>query len=658
MHIIIIINKIISFINKLTKSLYSGKLLPKKEGPYMRKLFTRLNTELFFVVTSVVLLITAIILNFTILPDIDGNVALPLVILYAISFLLGGFFKAKEGVEDTIKDKSLNVEILMIIAAVSAFVIGNPLEAALLIMIFAISGLLETFAHNKSQKELTSLLKISPELATLYKDGEETVVSINDLQIGDTVIVKVGDAIPVDGKITKGQTAINQAAITGESMPVNKQENDEVFAGTYNLNSAILVEITVSPDQFVVNKIIKLVSDAQENQGKQQTRIEKIEKWYVYFVLLLALGFMIIPPLLGVWSWNQAFYRGTVVLVVGSPCALMASIAPTMLSTLSNAARSRVLIKGGKYLEDLSNINVVVFDKTGTITEGKPAVIEVLINPEHDKQTVLDVVYSMEKHSNHALAYAITSHLEKDATYTSYEVQEVPGKGMTLKIDDKIYKIGRFEHKSSDAVTPKMKDCQNQGHSIVQIILNDELIGCISLIDKLRPNVKQMVKKLKQQNILPVLLTGDNEATAQAIAKQSGIDIIIAGALPHEKSDHVKALQAKYGKVMMVGDGINDAPALAIADIGAAMGSGTDVSLETADIIFMNNKLEHIDKIFRISKANQRIIYQNVIFSLAVILMLLSFNVFGLVNLPFGVVAHEGSTILVILNGLRMLYKK
>src|SRR5690554_2340564 len=254
----------------------------------MKKLLTRLNIELCFVVTSIILLIVAIILNFTVLPNIEKTVQTPVVILYAVSFLLGGFFKAKEGIEETIENKSLNVEILMILAAVSAFVIGNPLEAALLIMIFAISGLLETFAHNKSQKELTSLLKISPELATLYKDGVETVVSINDLQIGDIVIVKVGDAIPVDGKITKGQTAINQAAITGESMPVSKVEDDDVFAGTYNLNAAIIVKITVSPDEFVVNKIIKLVSDAQENQGKQQTRVEKIEKWYVYLVLLLA----------------------------------------------------------------------------------------------------------------------------------------------------------------------------------------------------------------------------------------------------------------------------------------------------------------------------------------------------------------------------------
>lgn len=622
------------------------------------KIFNRLSTELYFVITSVVLLIVAVVLNFTVLRDINGVVQTPLVILYALSFMLGGFFKAKEGIEETIEHKSLNVEILMIVAAIAAFIIGNPLEAALLIMIFAISGLLETFAHNKSQKELTSLLKLSPELATLYNDGNETIVSINDLNVGDVVIVKVGDAIPVDGVIIRGQTAINQAAITGESMPVNKKEHDTVFAGTYNLNSAILVKIAVSPDEFVVNKIIKLVSEAQNNQGKQQTRIEKIEKWYVYFVFLLAIGFMVLPPLLGIWNWSDAFYRGTVVLVVGSPCALMASIAPTMLSTLSNAARNRILIKGGKYLEDLSQISAVVFDKTGTITEGKPSVIEIFIDPKYNEQEILNIVYSMEKHSNHSLAFAITNHLEKDATYTGYKVNEIPGQGMSLTLDNNTYKLGRFEHNNTSETSKRMIACQNDGHSIVQIILNDELIGCIALSDQLRPNVKSMISKLKKQNITPILLTGDNEATAKAIAKQANIDIIIAGALPHEKSAHIKSLQSKYGKVMMIGDGINDAPALAIADIGAAMGSGTDVSLETADVIFMNNKLEYIDKLFRISKANQNIIYQNVIFSILVILMLLSFNIFGLVNLPIGVVAHEGSTILVVLNGLRMLGKK
>ena len=367
---------------------------------------------------------------------------------------------------------------------------------------------------------------------------------------------------------------------------------------------------------------------------------------------------MIFPPLFNIWSWDQAFYRGTVVLVVGSPCALMASVAPTMLSTLSNAARSRVLMKGGKYLEDLSKISVVVFDKTGTITEGKPVVVDALIDEAYNKQNILDVVYSMEKLSNHPLASAITSYLEKDGTYTPSEVTEIPGKGMSHTVGLDNYKVGKFEHTDSITITPKMMESQNNGHSIVQIILNETLIGYISLVDKLRPDVKTMIQKLKKQNVLPVLITGDNYATAQTIAHAAGIDTFIADALPHEKSDHIKALQMSYGKVMMVGDGINDAPALAIADIGAAMGSGSDVSLETADIIFMNNKLENIDKVFRLAKGNQRIIYQNIIFSLVVILTLLSFNFLGFVNLPFGVIAHEGSTILVILNGLRMLIKK
>ena len=624
----------------------------------MKKLLTRLNIELCFVVTSIILLIVAIILNFTVLPNIGKTVQTPVVILYAVSFLLGGFFKAKEGIEETIENKSLNVEILMILAALSAFVIGSPLEAALLIMIFAVSGLLETFAHNKSQKELTSLLNLSPEQATLYEDGKETIVFVNQLKVGDQVIVKVGDAIPVDGKIIRGQTAINQAAITGESMPVNKVEDDEVFAGTYNLNSAIIVEVTTSPDQFVVSKIVALVKDAQDNQGRQQTRVEKIEKWYVYIVILLALGFMLIPATLGYWTWTESFYRGTIVLVVGSPCALMASIAPTMLSTLSNAARKRVLIKGGKYLENLSQIKVVVFDKTGTITEGKPVVVDIQVDKSLERQAILDIVFSVEKQSNHALANAITIHLEKESTYHPYQVEEIPGFGMTTKIGKDTYKIGKFEHTSSATISSLMTASQGKGNSIVQIIKNDELIGFISLIDKLRPNVKQVVVQLKNEGIIPILITGDNLATAQAIAKSAAIDHVIADALPHEKSKYIKDLQAKYGKVMMVGDGINDAPALAIADIGVAMGSASDISLETSDIVFMNNRLENIHHLLRISKSNQQIIYQNVIFSIGVILTLLTLNFIGQVNLPLGVVAHEGSTILVILNSLRMLRKK
>ncbi|MBN3490162.1 cadmium-translocating P-type ATPase [Acholeplasma equirhinis] len=580
------------------------------------------------------------------------------VTVYGVAFLLGGFFKAKEGIEETIENKALNVEILMILAAISAFLIGNPSEGALLIMIFAVSGILEGYATNKSKKELTNLLNISPDHATLYKDGEETVVDVSELKVGDQVIVKVGDSIPVDGKIIRGKSSINEAAITGESMPVLKDLNDTVYAGTFNLTSPILIEITTSPEDFVVSKIINLVKDAQENQGKRQSLLSRIEKWYVYSVIALAISWLLIPSSFGWLPWEEAIYRATVVLVVGSPCALMASVAPSMLSALSNAARHRILIKGAYHLETLSTIKAVVMDKTGTITEGTPTVVEFEIDKSYNEKDIYDIVYSMEKLSSHPLASAITSYLEDKATYTPSKVTEEPGHGMTLKLGNNTYKVGKFEYIHSHLLSPKLVTAQEKGYSIVHIILNDQLVGYIALNDNLRPGIKKMIERLKSQGIKPILLTGDNEKTAKTIANLAGIDEVIFNALPHEKKKYVDEVKAKYGPTFMVGDGINDAPALASADIGASMGSGTDLSIETADIIFMNNNLDNIPKLLHLAKENQKIILQNMLFSTLVIFLLLVFNVFIKIPLPFGVVAHEGSTILVILNGLRMLIKK
>lgn len=610
--------------------------------------------EIISVGVAIVLIATAFALQNTILFETHWVV----IGLFAVSFMIGGFSKAKEGILETIAHKSLNVEVLMILAAVSAFLVGNPSEGALLIIIFSISGILEGYASAKSKKELTALLNISPDDATLYADGVETVVSVKTLKINDIVLVKVGDSIPVDGIIIRGKSSINQAAITGESMPVVKDVNDIVYAGTFNLSAPIIIKITVDPKDFVVSKIINLVKDAQENQGVKQSFIEKIEKWYVYFVILLAVSFMFIPPLFNLLSWQEALYRGTVVLVVGSPCALMASIAPSMLSTLSNAARNRILIKGANHLETLADIKVVVLDKTGTITEGRPTVIEFQIDNPYNKQEIMDVVYSMEKLSTHPLATSITDYLSDKATYTPSKVTEEPGHGMTLKLGNDTYKVGKFDFTHSHFLSPKLIQAQEKGHSIVHIVLNDQLIGYISLYDALRDGIHEMITALKEKGIKPVLLTGDNEKTALSIASQAGIDEVIFNALPQDKKEHVDRLKNKYGKVLMVGDGINDAPALAAADIGASMASGTDLSIETADVIFMNNNLFNISKLLRLAKSNQAIIYQNIFFSVGLIILLLITNVFGFIQLPTGVIAHEGSTILVILNSLRMLLKK
>ncbi len=579
------------------------------------------------------------------------------ILLFGLSFAIGGFAKAKEGVLATINNKSLNVEILMILAALGAFFVGNYSEGAILILIFSISGVLESYATSKSEKELTSLLKLAPKTAILYNDGDEKEVEIENLNIGDQVIVKVGQQMPVDGVIIKGSTSLDQSPITGEFVPVEKNIDDEVFAGSINLEQTVIVKTTKNPKESVVQKIIDFVEEAQNNKTDSQSLIDKIEKYYVYFVILFAAAFMIFPPIFNWLPASEAFRRGIVVLVVGSPCALVASITPAMLASLSNAARKRILIKGGKKLEDMIGIKSVVFDKTGTITTGVPKVVEIETISGFDIEEVKRVVYSIEKQSNHPLAKSVVSHLKDMEEISDIETHEVSGRGMEANYKNDSWKIGRFDAHATEHCSRKLKSAMSKGHSIVNIIKNDEIIGYIALSDTMRDHVNDVMKALLKLNITPVLLTGDHEDTAKMIAAEAGIEHYEANCMPEDKVTRVKQLQKDFGKVLMVGDGINDAPALASADVGVAMGGGTDVSLETADIVFMNNNIENLPKTIELARRMRSITIQNIIFSVSVILLLMVTNVFGLIELPLGVVAHEGSTILVILNSLRLLFK-
>ena len=579
------------------------------------------------------------------------------VTLFGLSFAIGGYAKAKEGVLATIENKSLNVEILMILAALAAFFVGSYEEGAILILIFSISGVLESYATSKSEKELTSLLKLAPKTAILYEDGNETEVQIQNLKISDQVIVKVGQQVPVDGKIIKGSTSLDQSPITGEYVPVGKHKGDEVFAGSINIEQTIIVETTKSPKDSVVQKIVDFVKEAQDNKTESQTLINKIEKYYVYFVIVFAVGFMFLPPLFGWLDRAESFRRGVVVLVVGSPCALVASITPAMLASLSNAAKKRILIKGGKALENLIGIKAVVFDKTGTITSGVPKVVEIKAIKSENISEIKKIVCAIEKQSNHPLAKAVVEHLKDCEDIKGLETKEISGKGMQATYNDDTWKVGKFDAKSSEHCDRALKSAMQKGYSMIHIIKNDEIVGYIALTDSIRDNVKEVTKALKDQNITPVLLTGDHEATAKIISKEAGIDHFEANCMPEDKVNRIKQLQKDLGKVLMIGDGINDAPALATADVGVAMGAGTDVSLETSDIVFMNNQIENLPQTLLLAKRMRSITIQNIIFSISVIALLMISNVFGLIDLPLGVVAHEGSTILVILNSLRLLFK-
>ena len=606
---------------------------------------TQLRLESLFVIISILFIATAFL--FQRIEQMDEVVVSS---LFGASFLIGGFFKAKQGVLDTIENKALNVEILMILAALGAFVVGEFQEGAILILIFSVSGVLESYTTARSEKELTGLLKLAPDLAIKFVDGVEEEVEVSSLVVGDQVIVKVGQLIPVDGKIVSGQTSIDESTITGEFVPVSKAANQRVYAGSINLESAIIVECMVDPKQSVVQKIIDFVEQAQESQTKSQTLIGKIEKVYVYVVILLAVLFMVVPPFFGWLTQSEAFYRGIIVLVVGSPCALVASITPAMLASLSNAAKQRILIKGGQPLENLLSIQAVVFDKTGTITDGTPKLIGMSEFSEADKI----VIASMEARSNHPLAKAIVLSMSQ-VTPVAMEASELSGQGMSGTYQESEYHIGRFDYPMSDTLKQTIQAQEALGYTVVTVFKQQECIGYLALQDQVRDGVAKTMDALHAQGIRTIMLTGDNAPTAKAIASAAHIQEVQAGLFPQDKVTFIQEYQAKYGSVMMVGDGINDAPALATANVSIAMGSATDVSLETSDIVLMNNKLDNILTLFRLSKRTRRVTLQNVVFSTSVIALLMVSNVFGLIELPAGVVAHETSTILVILNSLRLL---
>lgn len=584
------------------------------------------------------------------------------IIAYLLAFVIGGFAKAKEGIESTYENKELNVEMLMIFAAIGSAIIGYWTEGAILIFIFAVSGALETYTMNKSHKEISALMELQPAEATLITNGYEKRVSVEDLQVGDLILIKPGERIPSDGIIVKGHTNIDEAAITGESMPVSKSTEEEVFAGTVNMTGSITVEVSKESSDTLFQKIIQLVQSAQSEKSPSQQFIERFEGTYVKVVLLVVISMFFLPVFLLGWDWHEAFYRAMILLVVASPCALVASIMPATLSAISNGARHGILVKGGVHLENLSHLGAIAFDKTGTLTKGKPEVTNVLVKEGLDKSDLIWKAASIESHSNHPLAQAIVKFAKgtvKNHLLHPDSLEDVPGWGVKANINGQEWKIGKAAFVGKDHAENfaggMAKELAAQGNTLVFIEIDSELSAVIALKDVVREETKLGIDHLKKQGIRTIMLTGDSENTAKAIAAESHVDEYYAECLPESKVDHLKQLKDRYKTVAMVGDGINDAPALAIANVGIAMGEGTDVALETADIVLMKNDLPRIAEAIRLSQRMNRIIKQNVIFSITVIMVLISSNFFQSIDLPLGVIGHEGSTILVILNSLRLL---
>ncbi|OZM57031.1 heavy metal translocating P-type ATPase [Lottiidibacillus patelloidae] len=584
------------------------------------------------------------------------------VILYLSAFAIGGFAKAKEGIEDTIANKELNVEILMILAAIGSAIIGYWAEGAILIFIFALSGALETYTLNKSHKEIESLMDLQPNEALVIDGNHEIVVPVSQLNLGDIVKIKPGERIPTDGKILTGKTTIDESAITGESIPVSKENDGVIYTGTVNLTGSITAEVTKRSDETLFQKIVHLVQEAQNEKSPSQQFIEKFEGYYVKAVLAFVGLMLFLPHYALGWGWEETIYRAMVLLVVASPCALVASIMPATLSAISNGARKGILFKGGSHIEQLGLLEAIAFDKTGTLTNGKPVVTDMKQRIGMDENELITITASIENHSNHPLAQAIVTYAKSRdiTTFMSVdEMKDVSGWGVKAILNGKEWTIGKKgfvgEEEANSFANGISKELEEEGKTIVYVSDENGIAGIFALKDTIRQNCNAAVKQLNDAGLYTMMITGDSQKTAEAISSEAGVKNFIAECLPEEKVNHIKTLNKQYRHVAMVGDGINDAPALATANVGIAMGEGTDVALETSDVVLMKNDLSRIADAIKLSKKMNRIIKQNIFFSITVIVMLIISNFLQFLDLPFAVIGHEGSTILVILNSLRLL---
>ena len=582
-------------------------------------------------------------------------------ILFILTVILSGYHVTMEGVEDTIEKTKKkgkfqpNVHILMTLAAVGAVLIGNAEEGALLILIFAGAHFLEEYVEEKSRKSLTALLQMNPTQARLIQEnGEVVVVDVASLKVGDTLEVLHGDQVPIDGVITKGLTSIDEATITGESMPRSKGEGDEVFASTVNLSSRIEMRVTAESTDTVFAKIMKVVENAQGSMNKQATFIQKIEPIYVNAVLILWPIFLLFGYFLMGWDLNTTLYRGMVYLIGVSPCALAASAVPATLAAMSRLSKMGILAKGGAAISQLQDLRVISFDKTGTLTKGTPELTDYWFEDE----TMIPAVVAMEKQSTHPLAQAV---VQKFSDWTvleeEIEVEVLVGQGVRSVVrNEEIHIIKSMDTVDrSNEVASRMKEWASEGKTVVTVVKNNRIVGLMAFMDLPNEASKAVLDYFKSQQVHTTMITGDSRETAEMIGMKLGVQEVVANVLPEEKLEKIQSQKERYGLTAMVGDGVNDAPARATADVGIAMGNGTDIAIETSDIVIMKNDLQKLVSAHKISKKLHRVILENMIFAMSVVVMLLILNFFGLTNIGWGVMLHEGSTILVLLNGLRLL---
>ena len=582
--------------------------------------------------------------------------------LNLLAYVSGGFYGAKSALESLLVGK-IDVDLLMILAALGAAVIGQWHEGAVLLFLFSLSNVLQDFAIGRSRRAIRSLFADYPAVATVKRGDKTMQVQLSAIRIGDIVLIEPGERIPIDGEVVAGASAIDESPITGESIPVDKTAGDQVYAGTLNKQGMLDVRALRSAENTTLSRIIKLVEEAQDSKAPTQRFLDRFEQAYAKLIILGVLLFIILPPALGLSDFHSNFYRAMVLMTVASPCALVISVPSAFISAIAAAARGGVLFKGSASLEQLAVVKAVAFDKTGTLTRGQPRVTDVIAVPPFSGADVLRIAAAAEARSEHPLARAIVDQVKMTAPLPAppEEFEAIPGQGVRARLGENIVRVGRpsgiqLASRMPIMLKQRQAELEEQGKTVVAVGRDEAWLGLIALADECRAEAATLIDSLKGQGIKVVMLTGDNERVARSIARQIGISRVYAALLPDEKAQIVRQLQREHESVAMVGDGINDAPALALADIGIAMGgAGTDVALESSDLVLMGDRLERLQDAIQMSKRARQVVQQNIGFSLAVIALLI-LGVFALeLPLPIGVLGHEGSTVIVVLNGLLSL---
>ena len=558
-----------------------------------------------------------------------------------------------------------DMNLLMTVAIVGALVLGEYFEAATVAFLFALSLALESWSVARARRAVAALMSLSPDLATVVgADGRETVTEVNAVAVGSTIVIRPGEKVPLDGTVSKGESSVNQAPITGESTPVPKTVGSEVYAGTINDDGALEVVTSKLAQDTTLAQIIRMVGDAQRKRSPSEQWVETFARFYTPAVMVLALGVIVVPPLVFGGSWQKWFYEGLVLLVIACPCALVISTPVSIVAALAAAARRGVLVKGGLSIEVPRNLVAIAVDKTGTLTEGRPAVREVVPLSGHDERELLEIAASIEIRSEHPLAKAIVREALRQGIQPAAagDYHAIKGKGATAVLDGRPVWVGSHrlaEERGQE--TPEIHDrltsLESQGASVVVIGEDRHVCGMIALTDRVRDDAKLAVSQLKAAGIRHVvMLTGDNLATAEAVARETGVDEARAGLLPQDKVAAIEELVHRYGQVAMVGDGVNDAPAMARSTLGIAMGAmGTDAALETADVALMNDSLLGVAWLMRHSRRTVAIIRQNIFFSLGVKAVFVILTLSGSASLWAAIAADAGASLLVLMNGLRLL---